>query len=41
MRTPQRNQFSDFEWPVIERLLPIKPHGVPRGDDRKVINEIY
>ncbi len=27
---------TDFEWRVIERLLPNKPRGVPRVDDRRV-----
>ena len=39
--TPRRYELSDFEWSVIEPLLPNKPRGVPRADDRKVINGIY
>ena len=28
-------------WSIIEPLLPNKPRGVPRQDDRKVLNGIY
>ena len=37
----RRYQLGDFEWSIIEPLLPIKPRGVPRADDRKVLNGIY
>lgn len=37
----RRYELSDFEWSVIEPLLPNKPRGVPRADDRKVLNGIY
>jgi len=37
----RRYELSDFEWSVIEPLLPDKPRGVPRVDDRKVLNGIY
>jgi hypothetical protein len=30
-----------FEWSIIDPLLPNKPRGVPRADDRKVLNGIY
>jgi transposase len=30
--------LTDFEWRVIEPLLPNKPRGVPRVDDRRVLN---
>ena len=32
---------TDFEWRVIEPLLPNKPRGVPRVDDRRVLNGIF
>ena len=34
-------EISDFEWSIIEPLLPNKPRGVERADDRKVLNGIY
>ena len=37
----RRYEFSDFEWRVIEPLLLNKPRGVPRVDDRRVLNGIY
>jgi transposase len=36
----RRFELTDFEWSVIELLLPNKPRGVPRVDDRRVINGI-
>ncbi len=35
-----RFDLSDFEWSVIQPLLPNKPRGVPRVDDRRVLNGI-
>jgi len=32
---------SDFDWSVIEFLLPNKPRGVPHVDDRRVLNGIF
>ena len=32
--------MTEFEWRVIEPLLPNKPRGVPRVDDRRVLNGI-
>lgn len=32
---------TDFEWSVIQPLLPNKPRGVPRVDDRRVLNGIF
>ena len=32
-----RYDLTDFEWSVIEPLLPNKPRGVPRVDDRRVL----
>ena len=39
--TARRYELTDFEWSIIEPLLPNKPRGVPRVDDRKVLNGIY
>jgi transposase len=33
--------LTDFEWRVIQPLLPNKPRGVPRIDDRRVLNGIF
>lgn len=35
-----RFDLTDFEWRVIAPLLPNKPRGVPRVDDRRVLNGI-
>jgi transposase len=37
----RRYELSDFEWMIIEPLLPDRPRGVARVDDRKVLNGIY
>src|ERR1700686_2910277 len=34
-------ELTDFEWDVIAPLLPDKPRGVPRVDDRRVLNGIF
>ena len=36
--TQRRFELSDSEWSIIQPLLSNKPHGVPRADDRKVLN---
>lgn len=36
-----RFDLSDQEWAVIAPLLPNKPRGVPRVDDRRVLNGIF
>ena len=36
-----RYDLSEFEWRVIAPLLPNKPRGVPRVDDRRVLNGIF
>ena len=36
-----RYDLTDFEWRVIESLLPNKPRGVPRVDDRRVLSGIF
>jgi transposase len=41
LMTARRYELSDFEWSIIQPLLPNKPRGVPRADDRKVLNGIY
>lgn len=38
--TRRRFELTDEEWMVIEPLLPNKVRGVPRVDDRRVINGI-
>ena len=37
----RRYDPTDFEWSVIEPLLPNKPRGVPRLDDLRVLNGIF
>ena len=37
----RRYELSDFEWSIIEPLLPDKPRGVRWAEDRKVLNGIY
>ncbi len=37
----RRYELSDFECSIIGPLLPNKPRGVARVDDRKVLNGIY
>ncbi len=32
-----RYELTDFEWQIIQPLLPNKPRGVPRVDDRRVM----
>jgi transposase len=36
-----RYDLTEFEWKTIQRLLPNKPRGVPRVDDRRVLNGIF
>ena len=36
-----RFDLSDFEWGLIQPLLPNKPRGVARVDDRRVLNGIF
>ena len=33
--------LTDFEWSEIQPLLPNKPRGMPRVDDRRVLNGIF
>ena len=36
----RRHELSDEEWAIIQPRLPNKPRGVPRVDDRRVLNGI-
>jgi len=36
-----RYDLSEAEWRIIEPLLPNKPRGVARVDDRRVLNGIF
>jgi transposase len=36
-----RYDLTDFEWEAIRPHLPNKPRGVPRVDDRRVLNGIF
>src|SRR6266851_6828187 len=35
-----RHELTDFEWTAIRPFLPNKPRGVPRVNDRRVLNGI-
>lgn len=36
-----RLDLADREWDIIQPLLPNRPRGVPRTDDRRVLNGIF
>ena len=36
-----RYELTDYEWSVIWPMLPNKPRGVPRVNDRRVLNGIF
>jgi transposase len=36
-----RYELTDFEWATIKPYLPSKPRGVPRVNDRRVLNGIF
>lgn len=36
-----RYELSDDEWTAIKPTLPNKPRGVPRANDRRVLNGIF
>lgn len=36
-----RYGLTDVEWRVVQTLLPNKPRGMPRADDRRVLNGIF
>ena|ERR1700688_745744 len=36
-----RYELRDYEWAAIKPMLPNKPRGVPRVNDRRVLNGIF
>jgi transposase len=36
-----RYELADYEWAAINPMLPNKPRGVPRVNDRRVLNGIF
>jgi transposase len=36
-----RYELSDYEWSVNKPMLPNKPRGIPRVDDRRILNGIF
>src|SRR3954452_3521637 len=36
-----RYELADYEWAAIKPMLPNKPRGVPRVNDRRVLNGIF
>ena len=36
-----RYEMTDCEWTIIQPVLPDKPRGVPRVNDRRVLNGIF
>jgi transposase len=36
-----RYELTDLEWSAIKPFLPNKPRGVPRLNDRRVLNGIF
>jgi transposase len=36
-----RYELTDFEWAAIRSFLPNKPRGIPRVDDRRVLNGTF
>ena len=36
-----RYELADYEWVAIKPMLPDKPRGVPRVNDRRVLNGIF
>ena len=36
-----RYELTDREWTAIKPMLPNKPRGVPRVNDRRVLNGIF
>ena len=35
-----RYELADYEWTAIKPMLPKKPRGMPRVNDRRVLNSI-
>jgi transposase len=36
-----RYELADYEWVAIKPMLPDKPRGVPRVNDRRTLNGIF
>jgi transposase len=36
-----RYELADYQWIAIKPMLPDKPRGVPRVNDRRVLNGIF
>jgi transposase len=36
-----RYELTDVEWAAIRSFLPTRPRGIPRVDDRRVLNGIF
>ena len=36
-----RHELADYEWTAIKPMLPNKPRGIPRVNDRRVLNGIF
>ena len=36
-----RYELADYEWAAIKPMLPNNPRGVPRVNDRRVLNGIF
>ena len=36
-----RYELTDHEWAAIKPMLPNKPRGVPRVNDRRILNGIF
>jgi hypothetical protein len=41
LRRIMRYELADYEWTAIKPMLPNKPRGVPRVNDRRVLNGIF
>ena len=36
-----RYELTDHEWAAVRSMLPNKPRGAPRVDDRRLLNGIF